>query len=121
MSFEQHMKSMPKKAKKKTAKKVEQPKPIEKPAVVEKPVAPIIKVIEQPNYSPALIEQSKTTNKLAEQAIASMRDSVNNNQAVLGEIIRILTDRPTPVRFDIKRDGKGDMASLTPIYGKQNV
>lgn len=118
MSFEQHMKSMPKKAKKKTAKKTEQPKPVEKTIVVEKPIAPIIKVIEQPNYSPEIIKQSANVEKMAEQAIASMRDSVNNNQAVLGEIIRILTDRPIPTRFDIHRDGKGDMASITPIYNK---
>jgi len=58
------------------------------------------------------------TGKLATQAIASMRDSVNNNQAVMGEIIRLLTERPMPIRFDVQKDRKGDMVSITPIYGK---
>lgn len=119
MSLAQHIKSLPKKAaKKKAVKKEVEKKPKITERIIEKPVAPIIKVIEQPNYAPMVEKQAAITGILAEQAIASMRDSVNNNQAVLGEIIRILTDRPIPTRFDIHRDGKGDMASITPIYNK---
>ncbi len=81
-----------------------------------KPVAPIIKVIEQPNYSPAVLEQSNINKKLAEQAIASMRDSVNNNQAVMGEIVRLIGFRPK--EFIIQRDAKGDMAKIIPVYEK---
>lgn len=119
MNLSDYIKKAPKKAKKKTVKKIEKPKEA-KPVVVEKPIAPIIKVIEAPNFSPEIIKQGEMNKKLAEQAIASMRDSVNNNQAVMGEIIKLLVNRPMPVRFDIQRDGKGDMASITPIYDKLN-
>lgn len=56
------------------------------------------------------------TAMLAEQAIASMRDAINHNEAVMGEVIARLTSRP--VRFDISRDNKGNMTSITPIYDK---
>lgn len=79
-----------------------------------KPIAPIIKIIEQPNYSPAVLEQAKLNERLAMQAIASMRDSVNNNQAVMGDVVRVLTSRP--IRFDIERDRKGDMVRIIPVY-----
>ena len=112
MSLAQHIKSLPKKAaKKKVVKKKVEEKAIEKQVAV----APIVKVIEQPNYSPAVLEQSKSTEKLASQAIASMRDAVNNNQAVLSEVIRILTDKPTPIRFDVQRDGNG-ITAVIPVY-----
>ncbi len=81
-----------------------------------KAVAPIMKVIEQPNYSPAVIEQSKETARIASQAIASMRDSVNNNQAVMGEIIHRLSIKPK--EFIIQRDGRGDMVKIIPVYEK---
>lgn len=78
------------------------------------PVAPIIKVIEQPNYSPMVMEQGKATAKLADQAIASMRDSVNNNQAVMAEIVKRIAVRPK--EFLIQRDNKGDMMKIIPVY-----
>jgi len=79
-----------------------------------KAIAPVIKVIEQPNFSPEIIKQSKATEKMAIQAIASMRDSVNNNQAVMGEIIKRIGFKP--IRFDIERDRKGDMVRIIPVY-----
>lgn len=54
------------------------------------------------------------TTMLAEQAIASMRDAVNNNQAVMGEIVNKLTNRPK--EFLIQRDRKGDMVKIIPVY-----
>lgn len=114
MDFTQHMASMPQKKKKKVAeKKVEKPaKIIEK--VIEKPIAPIVKVINQPDLSPVVIGQSKETAKLAQQAIASMRDSVNNNQAVMAEIVARIAVRPK--EFLIQRDNQGDMTKIIPIY-----
>lgn len=116
MNLADYINNAPKKqkkaAKKKAVKKAAE-KPI-KPIVVEKPISPIIKIIEQPNFSPEIIKQSKATEKLAEQAIASMRDSVNNNQAVMGEIVKMIGFRP--IRFDIERDRKGDMARIIPVY-----
>ena len=78
------------------------------------PFAPVIKVIEQPDYLPAVTEQTKATAKLAEQAIASMRDTVNNNQAVMQEIVTRLGVYPK--EFLIQRDGKGDMVKIIPVY-----
>ena len=76
-----------------------------------KPAVPIVKV---PDLSPAVLKQSKETEKLAIQAIASMRDSVNNNQAMMGEVVKVLMVRP--IRFDVERDRKGDMVRIIPIY-----
>lgn len=120
-SLADYIQSAPKKAKKKKAVKKVAEKKIEPKIItktIEKPVAPVIKVIEHPDYSPIVMEQTGNVGKMAEQAIASMRDSVNNNQAVVSEIIRVLTNKPMPIRFDIQRDKKGDMSSLTPVYGK---
>ena len=54
------------------------------------------------------------TGKLATQAISSMRDSVNNNQAVMAEVIRQISVRPK--EFLIVRDNKGDMTKIIPVY-----
>ena len=71
-------------------------------------------VIKMPDLSPAVIGQSKETAKLAQQAIASMRDSVNNNQAVMAEIVARIAVRPK--EFLIQRDNAGDMTKIIPIY-----
>jgi len=114
VNLSDYLNNAPKKAKKKAVKsKGEKPKemrPIEKLV----PVAPIIKVIEQPNYSPEIIKQSANVGKMAEQAIASMRDTVNNNQAVMGEIVSRLSIKP--IEFIIQRDNKGDMSKIIPVY-----
>ncbi|MCK5236084.1 MAG: hypothetical protein KAR06_03780 [Deltaproteobacteria bacterium] len=113
MGFVEHMESMPKK--KKVVKKAEKPvapKIIEK--IIEKPIAPIVKVVNQPDYSPMVVKQSAETGKLAQQAIASMRDSVNNNQAVMAEIVARIAVRPK--EFLIVRDGQGDMTKIIPVY-----
>jgi len=54
--------------------------------------------------------------RMAEQAIASMREAVNHNEAVMGEVAKMLMIKP--IRFDITRDKKGDIVSITPIYDK---
>lgn len=114
MNLAEYIKKAPKKAKKK-AKKSAPPKEIKAEKIETlKAVAPIVKVVEQPDYSPAVIEQGKLTEKLAQQAVSSMRDSVNNNQAVMGEIVKMLAERPT--RFIIQRDNKGNMNEIIPVY-----
>jgi len=117
MGFAEHMQSMPKqakkKAKKKDAKKVA-PIPKATDRIVEKPIAPIIKVIEQPDYSPMVEKQATITAVLAEQAMASMRDSVNNNQVVMAEIMRKMLIKP--IRFIIKSDNQGNLTEIIPVY-----
>ena len=54
------------------------------------------------------------TRKLAAQAIATMRDSVNNNQAVMAEIINRISIKPK--EFLVVRDAKGDISKLIPVY-----
>ena len=54
------------------------------------------------------------TGKLAQQAISSMRDSVNNNQAVMAEIINRISVRPK--EFLIQRDVKGNITKIIPVY-----
>ena len=98
--------------KKKPLKSVKTPKPVIKEVI--KPISPVIKVVEQPDFSPA-IEKGMTINTLlAEQAIASMRDNVNNNQAIMSEIAGRLGNRPK--EFIIQRDAKGDMTKVIPVY-----
>jgi len=72
----------------------------------------------------ALIESKKkprednldSVKKLADQAIASMRDSVNHNAAVMGEVIEKLTRKPK--EFIIQRNARGDMTKVIPVYEK---
>ena len=113
MSLAGYIKGMPKKPapvkKKKAVKKVA---PIER--VIEKSIAPIIKVIEQPNYSPMVVEQSANVGRIAEQAIASMRDTVNNNQAVMGEIAKQIGNRPKELL--VVRDKNRDITKIIPVY-----
>ena len=59
-------------------------------------------------------DNSAEVKMMAEQAIASMRDTVNNNQVIMGEIVRIMNIKP--IRFDVERDRKGDMVRIIPIY-----
>lgn len=59
-------------------------------------------------------DNSAEVKKMAEQAIASMRDTVNSNQAVMGEIVKMISNRP--LWFNIERDNKGDMVRIIPIY-----
>lgn len=61
-------------------------------------------------------DNSAEVKKMANQAIASMRDTVNNNQVIMGEIITQLSIKPT--EFLIQRDGKGDMVKIIPVYSK---
>jgi len=56
------------------------------------------------------------TRLMAEQAIATMKDTVNHNGAVYAEIVKMMTHKP--VRFDIHRDNMGNMVSVIPIYEK---
>ena len=119
MSLYKHIQSMPKKkkkaAKKKAVKNVDKPveaKIIEK--IVEKPIAPVVKIIEQPDYSPLINEQAGNVGRLAEQAISSMRDTVNNNQAVMSEIAKQIGNRPK--EFLVVRDKNRDMTKIIPVY-----
>jgi len=59
-------------------------------------------------------DNSAEVKKMAGQAISSMRDSVNNNQAVMAEIVSMIGARPK--EFIIQRDGKGDMTKIIPVY-----
>ena len=115
MSLADYINSAPKKAaptkKKKVIEKMVD-KPIEK--VTEKAIAPIINIIEQPDYSPLVIEQSKSAAKLAIQAIAMMNDVIDNNSEVMAEIVAKLTVKPK--EFLIVRDNKGDMIKIIPVY-----
>jgi len=61
-------------------------------------------------------DNSAEVKAMAEQAIASMRGTVSNNQAIMGEIVNRLSNRP--VEFLIQRDGKGDMVKIIPVYDK---
>ncbi len=54
------------------------------------------------------------TRMLAEKAIASMKDALNQNDHVYAEIVKLMTVRP--IRFDIHRDNMGNMVSVIPIY-----
>ena len=114
MNLADYIANAPKKqkiAKKKAAKKTEV-KPVIKEVI--KPISPIVKVIEQPDFSPA-IEKGMTVNALlAEQATASMRDTVNHTQTIMGEIVSKLGNRPK--EFIIQHDGKGEMTKVIPIY-----
>lgn len=117
MSLGEYIKNAPrKKAKKKATKKAEDPKPVEKviEKIIEKPIKPIIKVIEQPNYAPMVSEQAENIGRIAEQAIASMRDSVNNNQAVMAEIVKQIGNRPK--EFLVQRDKNRDISKIIPVY-----
>ena len=59
-------------------------------------------------------KELKSITALADQAIASMRDSVNNNQAVMGEIISRISIKPK--EFLVVRDSRGDMVKIIPVY-----
>ncbi len=59
-------------------------------------------------------KELKSITALADQAIASMRDSVNNNQAVMGEIISRISIKPK--EFLVVRDNMGDMVKIIPVY-----
>ena len=61
-------------------------------------------------------DNSAEVKKMAEQAIASMRDTVNSNQAVMGEIVKQLSNRP--VEFIVQHDNKGKLAKIIPVYEK---
>jgi len=61
-----------------------------------------------------VVDQNKETSRLANQAIASMRDSVNNNQAVMAEIVKRIAIRPK--EFIIVRDGQQNMTKIIPVY-----
>jgi hypothetical protein len=100
-------------AKKKAVKKAEVIEKITE-KVIEKPIAPIVKIIEQPDYSPMINEQAENVGRIAEQAIASLRDSVNNNQAVIGEIAKKIGNRPK--EFLVQRNAKGDIEKIIPVY-----
>jgi hypothetical protein len=119
VSLAQYIKDAPRKKKKIAKKKVEKKTAhvvTEKlvKVEVERPIAPIVKVIEHPDYSPMINEQAENVGRLAEQAIASLRDSVNNNQAVMAEIAKQIGNRPK--KFIIARDARGDMTEVIPVY-----
>jgi len=59
-------------------------------------------------------DKPDNTARLAEQAIASMRNAVNDNQAIMGEIIHQLSVKPK--EFLIVKDNKGDMVKIIPVY-----
>lgn len=103
-------------AKKPAAKKAEAPapKPVEVVKEVVKPIAPIVKVVEQPDYSPAVVKQMDSVEKLARQAITSMREAVNHNDAVMAEVINRLAKRPK--EFLIQRDRQGNIVKMIPVY-----
>lgn len=61
-------------------------------------------------------DNSAEVKRMAEQAIASMRDTVNSNQAVMGEIVKQLSNRP--VEFIVQHDNKGKLAKIIPVYEK---
>ena len=61
-----------------------------------------------------IVDQNKETSRLANQAISSMRDSVNNNQAVMAEIVKRIAIRPK--EFIIVRDGQQNMTKIIPVY-----
>ena len=61
-------------------------------------------------------DNSTEVKRMAEQAIASMRDTVNSNQAVMGEIVKQLSNRP--VEFIVQHDNKGKLAKIIPVYEK---
>ena len=115
MGFPEHLDYMHKnKVKKKAVEKKVAPIPKSIDRIVEKPIAPIVKVIEHPNYAPMVEKQATMTAVLAEQAIASMRDSVNNNQTVMAEIVKRIAIRPK--EFIIVRDGQQNMTKIIPVY-----
>lgn len=59
-------------------------------------------------------DNSEEVKKIAQQAIASMRDAINHNETILSEVIKQIA--PKPKEFLIQRDGKGDMVKIIPVY-----
>ncbi len=114
MNLADYINQAPKKAK--AAKKKPTQKAESKPVIKEviKPISPIVKVIEQPNYSPAIEKQMTMNTLLADQAIASMRDTVNNNQAIISEIAGKIGKRPK--EFIIQRDNMNNITKVIPVY-----
>ena len=63
---------------------------------------------------PEPVKVSAPDNKLADEAIKSMKAIAGNSDAAMLEIINRLAVRP--LRFDLTRDKTGDLVSIIPIY-----
>jgi hypothetical protein len=81
---------------------------------VEQKLAVIQALIDSKKNIKPVKDNTLDVRRMAEQAIASMRDSVNNNQVIMSEIINTLSMRPK--EFIIVRDNNKDMVKIIPVY-----